>query len=365
MRIITPRQLRSTLCHPGPYIVYFNGKNRWINKEVIKNIYIVAENYLFLDVLEVNWEEFVKYEDREDSESMKYLILYFKTNIELKIKYPTIVQIKQIFANSEKLFFQLEQEKCLDRLNEYKLNKIKSSKNIYSHIKLTEEQKKRKNFRSNLSRKRKRLKNTDNKQYISKKTKSVISNESNIQQTNSKLKNRNFSSNDKIIKTTKKVNMINDIKDIGLKSNNKYKLNMLNNDLVIPYHQKTINVKSSSFQSQNKHYKNLLDITTSDITTITNYKNNENCRNFLSTIPQSYLYTNISDSRRLSSVIQKSSSLNNLTTHCNVNYSNQSDFLKNVTESYLDKYDSKSVIRNTSLREDYSIFTGGKPSYNL
>lgn len=61
-RKISPKLLRNNLWRTGPYIFYFTSFDRGINKYVIPYINRIAKISPFVDVLEVEWEKYVKYE---------------------------------------------------------------------------------------------------------------------------------------------------------------------------------------------------------------------------------------------------------------------------------------------------------------
>lgn len=160
MKKITAQRLQNNLWRTGPYIVYYNVKNDFKNQMVIQNIKEVSKKYFSIDVFEVDWEDYKRYEENVKYELMKTVSIYFKQKLEIQIAYPNMDQIQQIFAQSQQMFVQKCQENTkylLEKQNNGKL--IAPKKNISRHKSLNEEQKRRKNERSQISRRGKKAKN--------------------------------------------------------------------------------------------------------------------------------------------------------------------------------------------------------------
>lgn len=157
---IHPRDLRSNLWRRGPYIVYFSGKDKDIDHNVVQNMKEISKRYKTIKVLELDWDEYVEYEAKVYSDGMKYVLAYFKGKLEISEMYPDIYKIEQIFhkcqfflniASEEKIFHKIEFRKNSNAQTKIKCKKDKKP--------LSTLQKIHKNYRNISNKRRKNMKN--------------------------------------------------------------------------------------------------------------------------------------------------------------------------------------------------------------
>lgn len=146
-RKISPKQLKCNLWRSGPYIFYFNSLKTDRQKDLVKFINILAKKSPFVDVLEVDWDQYVEYEVEIPYEIKYNINLYFKGKQELTILFPDKEQIIEVFNKAKLLYYEL-QKSSLDVKNKMKVVKHET---LSVHKSLTDEQKKRKRQRSRVS----------------------------------------------------------------------------------------------------------------------------------------------------------------------------------------------------------------------
>lgn len=126
---VTPKQLYINLWRKGPYLVYFNGENKEIDKDAITVINEMAKWAIFVQVLEVNWENYVRYDAKVNPDQLKKVTVYYENEIKKSIIYPSFNQIFELFELCRYLFSQKIQKTNLkfknknDNLEKNVLNK--------------------------------------------------------------------------------------------------------------------------------------------------------------------------------------------------------------------------------------------------
>lgn len=130
---INPKCLRNNLWRPGPYMLFFTGNNKYINSEVVNNIYEISKKYKLISVLEVDWDEYDHYEGNASSDGMANVLIYFKGNLEISEKYPDAHKIEELFDKCEifyKIAFKEHNEKQIQ------IQKNSDSKKIEKRLKV-------------------------------------------------------------------------------------------------------------------------------------------------------------------------------------------------------------------------------------
>lgn len=99
IKIISPNRLKLSIWSTGPYMVYFNGSNPGINKDVVTTITEMSKNVDFVTILEIDWEKQLNFKQNYDPENMKKVKVYFKGEERISLTYPTFNQLDDFFKN--------------------------------------------------------------------------------------------------------------------------------------------------------------------------------------------------------------------------------------------------------------------------
>lgn len=144
---IQPNQLRNHLWRIGPYMTYFSGRNPLINNDILIIIKEMSIKYSNVQILEIDWESYIYYEERVDINLIKNVNIYFEGKLKFSIQYPDFNQIYDLFQHCLIFISQKLQQETKGRLT------LKSEPCIRKHKQLTPMQKERKNFRHRMNKK--------------------------------------------------------------------------------------------------------------------------------------------------------------------------------------------------------------------
>lgn len=170
-KLIEPKQMRCKIWRPGPFLIYFNGYNKNINKDIVKNIRELSLKYGYIDVSEIDWEKYVEYEEDVDKEFIKNVIVYFYGNIEICVKYPNYQKLCEIFEKCKDFYNKIMIIRTEKKMNKNQKNSDNNSgkQHMNKYRYLSSEQKDRKVKRTRLSRHKNRiLKKKQNYEILSK-----------------------------------------------------------------------------------------------------------------------------------------------------------------------------------------------------
>lgn len=121
-------------------MTYFSSKNLLINQDNKIIIQEMSKKYIYLKILEINWENFVDYEKFVDGDLCKNINIYFQGKLKNSIHNPDYNQIYDLFEHCKKFYeYRIKQELKLPK-------PIKGDLNIkpYSLTSLKRERKNRK-----------------------------------------------------------------------------------------------------------------------------------------------------------------------------------------------------------------------------
>lgn len=103
-KIIKTAKLPSQIWRPGPYIYFYDGKCGGINEEYVKYINYLAAKYKDLNVLQIDWDDKLKFQPRTQPCELNKIYL-FNNGIEIEcLSLPQKEEIFKLFENAIKLY---------------------------------------------------------------------------------------------------------------------------------------------------------------------------------------------------------------------------------------------------------------------
>lgn len=104
IRFIKPRNFRIVTKNWGPYLYYYNAKVNEINSKLVQYIDNFANFYIKIDVLEIDRNEYKKFQPDVKDDEMNTIYLYYKGSIKMREHNPCIEKLTEIFLTYLKLF---------------------------------------------------------------------------------------------------------------------------------------------------------------------------------------------------------------------------------------------------------------------
>lgn len=94
---ISPSKLRVNIWRKGPYVYYFNGDDKYINRDLVKNMREFAEKNRFVTVFEIDWTQFMDFENGKPTEQINKVYIYKNGKEESTEPNPSKQKLEDIF----------------------------------------------------------------------------------------------------------------------------------------------------------------------------------------------------------------------------------------------------------------------------
>lgn len=99
-----PKYLKRRLCHPGPFIVYYNSEIDDYNKSLVFKMKTLAKLYCEFHFLEINWSEYIKYIRNADEKLFNQVHLFYENKPVKVLEFPENAELEELIISSIKYY---------------------------------------------------------------------------------------------------------------------------------------------------------------------------------------------------------------------------------------------------------------------
>lgn len=104
IRFIKPNMLQRQLKFKGPYLYYYKSEIDEDNLIIIHYIKIFSDQYSNIDILEIDWNDYKKYQPLVKDDEMNVIYLYYDGSVIMRENNPSNQKLTEIFLRSIILF---------------------------------------------------------------------------------------------------------------------------------------------------------------------------------------------------------------------------------------------------------------------
>lgn len=100
IKTIEPKKLGGYLYRIGPYIYYYKSVTDDKNNSIIKNMDTLSNNYSHLNILQIEWENQIKFNSCTPENKKNTIFMYFRANLIKELFEPTFDEIQELFKEA-------------------------------------------------------------------------------------------------------------------------------------------------------------------------------------------------------------------------------------------------------------------------